>query len=356
MDNTNAILSDYQIMDPIEDTIQQIRFYPGKSSNMLATCGWDSAIRVWQYNYSLMNNGAQIQTNLVFNTKQEDPLLSLCWKGEQFNIISGCANGSIFDVDLNTATTNIIGKHELGVKQVAWVNNLNVVLSAGWDGKLNFWDTRQPNPILSFSMDRKIFTMSLSFPLLVVGMNDRQVAYFNLNKLQMNEFKPEVIFESHLKHQTRCISTFPDATGYAIGSIEGRVAIKYVDLNKMPNIAHDTKTMSTNDDFAFRCHRIESEVYPVNDIAFNQPYGTFCTGGGEGSWTIWDKDSRSRLKSGNFQNRCPITALDYSPNGDILAYAAGYDWAKGIGFENTFQPQIKLHYCTDLDKKKKPKK
>lgn len=29
--------------------------------------------------------------------------------------------------------------------------------------------------------------------------------------------------------QTRCISIFPDGTGFAIGNIEGRVAIHYMD-------------------------------------------------------------------------------------------------------------------------------
>ena len=33
--------------------------------------------------------------------------------------------------------------------------------------------------------------------------------------------------ESPLKHQTRCIAIFPDAEGYMIGSIEGRVAVQY---------------------------------------------------------------------------------------------------------------------------------
>jgi mRNA export factor len=195
--------------------------------------------------------------------------------------------------------------------------------------------------------------------LLVVGMADRIISYFNMNKLNGPGFAPDGTFESHLRYQTRRIAAFPEGDGYAIGSIEGRVAIKYVDLNKVPEINPETKTMNSKDDFAFRCHRTGdnmSEVYAVNDIAFNPAYGTFCTGGGDGSWIIWDKDSRSRLKQGYHQNKAPITALDYSYNGDLLAYAAGYDWAKGIAYENSFQPKLSIHYCPDSDKKKKPKK
>jgi len=262
-------------------------------------------------------------------------------------------------MDLNSGKFGPIGKHEIGCKELIWMPTMNVLMSGGWDGKLNFWDLRTQNPVFSLDFQKKIYSMSMTFPLLVVGMSDRIVSYFNLNKLGGTNFVPESTFESHLRYQTRRIATFPEADGYAIGSIEGRVAIKYIDLNKQPEINSETKTMNHKDDFAFRCHRSGeglSEVYPVNDIAFNHSYGTFCTGGGDGSWIIWDKDSRSRLKQGFHNNRASITALDYSGNGDLLAYASGYDWSKGIAYENSFQPKLNIHYCPEADKKKKPKK
>ncbi len=41
--------------------------------------------------------------------------------------------------------------------------------------------------------------------------------------------KPEQTRESSLMHQTRCIRCFPNGEGYALSSIEGRVAIEYFD-------------------------------------------------------------------------------------------------------------------------------
>jgi len=35
--------------------------------------------------------------------------------------------------------------------------------------------------------------------------------------------------ESSLKFQTRCIRTYPNGEGYALSSIEGRVAMEYFD-------------------------------------------------------------------------------------------------------------------------------
>ena len=356
MDNQNPVPNDYQIPDQIDDTISVLRWNPAASTNTLASVGWDAKLRVWQVSGEVYGGGnVNFKSNLVYNHQFQDPLLSLCWQQDTFNLFTGNGDGTITYFDLNQNRNQIVGKHEIGCKELVWVPNLNVLMSGGWDGKLHIWDMRSPNPVLSCDLGKRVYTMSMSFPLLVVGCSDRMVSYFNLNKLGQS-FQPEATFESHLKYQTRRIATFPEKDGYAIGSIEGRVAIKYIDLNRQPEINQETKTMNMKDDFAFRCHRNNEEVFAINDIAFNPAYGTFCSGGGDGSWIIWDKDSRSRLKQGVIQSKAPITALDYSPNGDYLAYASGYDWSKGVAYEGTFTPKLSIHYCTDPEKKKKPKK
>ena len=37
------------------------------------------------------------------------------------------------------------------------------------------------------------------------------------------------------------------------------------------------------------------------------------------------------------------------------AYAAGYDWAKGISGDNQFRPKVAIHYLPDAEKQKKKK-
>ena len=74
--------------------------------------------------------------------------------------------------------------------------------------------------------------------------------------------------DSPLKYQTRSIAAFPDQTGFAVGSIEGRVGIHYI--QKPPG----------KESFAFKCHRKVNDVFAVNDICFQTQYGTFATVGG----------------------------------------------------------------------------
>ena len=61
--------------------------------------------------------------------------------------------------------------------------------------------------------------------LLVVGTADRYINVINLTEPQ----KFYKTLQSPLKWQTRVVSCFTDATGFAVGSIEGRCAIQYVE-------------------------------------------------------------------------------------------------------------------------------
>jgi len=112
------------------------------------------------------------------------------------------------------------------------------------------------------------------------------------------------------------VSCFQQANGYAVGSIEGRVGIQYVD-DKL-----------TESNFSFKCHRdTANNVFSVNAISFHPLFGTFSTAGSDGTFNFWDKDSKQRLKQFNNVGG-PIISSAFSRNGSIFAYAMGYDWSK----------------------------
>lgn len=85
---------------------------------------------------------------------------------------------------------------------------------------------------------------------------------------------------------------------------------------------------SISKNFTFKCHRDDAKnVYAVNDINFHPIYGTFSTCGSDGTVSYWDKDTRLRLKSFPKTNG-QITSTAFNRNGNIFAYAVGYDWSK----------------------------
>ena len=148
----------------------------------------------------------------------------------------------------------------------------------------------------TYAQPERVYTMDVADRKLVVGTAGRHVYIYDIRN--MNETLQKR--ESSLKYQTRAISCFPTgegtlactraraggrrwlslilvrrsrfgptgpgpgtSAGYALSSIEGRVAVEYFD----PSPSWQAKR------FAFKCHRGKAgaveTVYPVNAIAFH---------------------------------------------------------------------------------------
>jgi len=335
---------DYILPYDIDDTIQCMKFIPTQNMNYLATGGWDNKLRVFNINYNIINmktnKDAQISSNLEYCCIHNSPILSLSWEGNSGRIFTGCADGSVNVLDMTKKNLATIGNHKSACKEVIYHQNYNILLTGGWDGVVNIFDLRSNVPVCSYQFENKVYSMSYAKDLFVVGLSELKIAYFDLRKLQNKIFKPELIFNSHLKYQTRKVCVFPDGKGFAEGSIEGRVAIKNIkDLNNPPSINNETRTTmgqdeNKNPDYCFRCHRNYNHfpilVYTVNDIAFNPVHGTFCTVGSDGTYCIWDKLNKSKLFERNdSSDKTPLTTCDYNSDGNLLAFASGYDWSMG---------------------------
>ena len=237
--------TDHYVQAQIDDTVQCLKFIPVQNSNYLATGGWDNKLRVFNINYNIINQGlpqedAQITSRLELGNQQNSPIFSISWEGSTGRIFTGCADGSINYVDLQKNSSTTLGRHKNPCKEVIYHQNYNILLSGGYDGSVKIFDLRSGNEVMTYQFDNKVYSMSCVKDLLVVGLSELKMAYFNLAKLQNKMFKPELIFNSHLKYQTRKVSVFPDGRGFAEGSIEGRVAIKNIrDLNNPPPINND---------------------------------------------------------------------------------------------------------------------
>lgn len=130
--------------------------------------------------------------------------------------------------DVATGTPTQVAAHDQPIKCAKFINPPNageMLVTGSWDKTVKYWDMRAPQPVASVQMQERVYTMDVSQGLLVVGTAERYINIINLAN-------PTTIFktiQSPLKWQTRVVSCFPDATGFAVGSIEGRCAIQYVD-------------------------------------------------------------------------------------------------------------------------------
>lgn len=227
-------------------------------------------------------------------------------------------------------------------------NGTQMLVTGSWDKTLRYWDLRQQAPVATMECKDKIYSMDLheGNNLLVVGTADRWIQIINLT----NPTTSYKIIQSPLKWQTRVVTAFTDGTGFAVGSVEGRCAINYVE------------DKDQNSNFSFKCHRQTSQsdrnvsnVFAVNAISFHPQHGTFSTAGSDGTFHFWDKDAKHRLK-GYPEVGGTISATSFNRTGNIFAYAVSYDWSKGYQFNTPQYPnKIMLHPVAGDECKPRPK-
>jgi mRNA export factor len=66
--------------------------------------------------------------------------------------------------------------------------------------------------------------MDCAAPMLVVATADRHCVVYDLRKPTAQLSTTQTPFT----YQSVCIAAFPDKTGYAVGSVEGRVSIQHI--------------------------------------------------------------------------------------------------------------------------------
>jgi len=334
-------MNDHEIVSPPEDSVSCLKFSPaGMQGNFLIAGSWANDVRCWQ----LDGNGSSAKAQ----QKAQGPILDVCW-GEDYKVFMASADKTALLWDLGSNQTMQVAAHDGPIKTCHWIkgSNYSCLMTGSWDKTVKFWDTRQPKPMKTLQMPERVYCADVKYPMGMVSCADRKLVCLKLDH-EPSEFQK---IESPLKYQHRCISIFKDKSqsnpvGFALGSIEGRVAINYI------------QPTNPRDNFTFKCHRSVStsppqDIYAVNGIAFHPTIGTLATVGSDGKFSFWDKDARTKLK-GSEQLDQPLSACAINPAGTCFAYAASYDWSKGHEHHNiSKKPKIFIRNFGDEMKPRK---
>ena len=316
--------NDPSVPNPPTDTIQCLKWAPSPQS-LLCGSSWNGSTTIWEINQT----GQSMQKA---QTTQSDPVLSVSWKSDLSSIFLASADNQVKVWDLGANSTRTLGSHQAPVREVLWCEQINHVISGSWDSSVSFWDGRSPTATSTIALGERVFAMSLRYPLLVAILSNKKHAVWNLQWLQQGNNKPDIAVDPTVKVQFKSVDCYHDASGFAIGLIEGRCAMKKMNQSYKPE-----------SDFTFKCHREASSqsAYAVNSIAFNQTYGTFATGGSDCSLSFWDRFNKQCVKTFTGLDG-PVTAMDFKQDGSLFGYATGYDWAKGM--EGAGSLPVKVSY------------
>lgn len=133
----------------------------------------------------------------------------------------------MLDLGSGGTTAQQVAAHDQPIRCVESivVQGNQMLVTGSWDKTVKYWDLRQSQAVATLQCQERVYTMSVKDQLLVIGTADRWLNIVNLQS-------PDKIYkslQSPLKWQTRVVSCFADASGFAVGSIEGRCAIQYVE-------------------------------------------------------------------------------------------------------------------------------
>ncbi|XP_077481313.1 mitotic checkpoint protein BUB3 [Stigmatopora argus] len=321
------VSSEYKLNQGPEDGITAVKFSP-TAANSLLVSSWDCTVRFYDVAANTMRVKYQ-HTAPVLDCAFYDP--THAWSGDLDNYLKM--------LDLNTDQDTIVGKHDAPIRCVEHCPEVNVMVTGSWDRSVRLWDPRAPCNAGTFTQPDKVYTMSVAGDRLIVGTAGRRVLVWDLRNMGYVQQRRE----SSLKFQTRCIRAFPNKQGYVLSSIEGRVAVEYLD----PSLEVQKKK------YAFKCHRLKDvaeHVYPVNAISFHSVHNTFATGGSDGFVNIWDPFNKKRLCQFH-RYQTSIASLAFNSDGSLIAIAASYMYE--MGDINHPEDAVFIRQVTDAETKPK---
>lgn len=323
-----------ELSDPPSDGISNLRF--SNHSDLLLVSSWDSRVRLYDAAADVLKG----------EFMHGGPVLDCCFHDDSSGF-SACSDQAVRRYAFSTGKEDILGRHDAVVRCVEYSYATGQVITGSWDKTVKCWDPRgasgpEHTLVGTYHQPERVYSMSLVGKKLVVATAGRHVNVYDLRNMS----QPEQKRESSLKYQTRCVRCYPNETGYALSSVEGRVAMEFFDMS----VSGQAKK------YAFKCHR-KSEagrdtVYPVNAIAFHPIYGTFATGGCDGYVNVWDGDNKKRLYQ---YSKYPssIAALSFNKDGNLLAVASSYTFEEG---DIPHEPDaIFIRKINEIEVKPKPK-
>lgn len=242
---------------------------------------WDGLLSV--YDYEIDRQSVTLNSQL----RHEFALLGCCSvatsHGKQVYVSS--VQGEVMRVDFESERFTPVRNNcaTLGIPCLSsFQGNL---ICGSWDGSLQVVDCETNCVTLQERLDdgAKIFSMDVKDDKLVVATSGNKVRLFHL---PLRPGDQGAAVESGLKYQARKIKMTPRGDGYVCSSLDGRVAVEYLDDESRK--------------FAFRCHRMNlidaSLVFPVNALGFRAHSDILYTGGSDGCVSCWNLTSRKKVE------------------------------------------------------------
>jgi cell cycle arrest protein BUB3 len=287
------------------DSVSRVAFSP--CGSMLLVASWSGELGLHSPVHGTQSTAAKLSA----------PALDAAWSPDGSAVYAAALDGNIYNTRLAQAALvehgALPGPHQKSASGVL-VSADGAVISGSWDGTAHIHDPRDERsaPVSIVQVGAKVFSLCIvDERAFAFTASDKRVRVVDCRK--PSEFLHNILpsFGAPL----RTIDASPKRRVLVIGSTDGRIAVESLDGGASPS-------------YAFKCHRVDGRAYPVNALAHNGVYGSFASGGGDGTVNVWDGMARKRI----YQYPCAATSIasiDFSPKDDLLAVAVSYTFEEG---------------------------
>ncbi|KAG8933808.1 hypothetical protein FRC02_011130 [Tulasnella sp. 418] len=328
--------TDIELASPPDDGISSVKFAPSDKNSLLVS-SWDCELRLYD-----------ISSNIQKSHYSHKAAVLGCCYSDNGHAFSGGLDTWVRAFDLGTETTTVLGAHTNAISSVVYSRDTNLLYTGSWDQTVRSWDPRvqttPTQPTSAHPQPERVYGMDLTGNTLVVAMAGRLVNIYDLR----NMVEPTQRRESSLRFMTKTVACMANGEGFAMTSVEGRIAVEYFDPS--PEIQGRK--------YAFKCHRQsvdgEDVVWPVNALAFHPIHNTFASGGSDGTISFWDHTAKKRLKQ---LPKYPtgVSALAFADDGSKLAIGVSYAWDLGDDGAKKDENKVVQVRVRDVGDEAKPK-
>ncbi|KAL1221418.1 Protein RAE1 [Cardamine amara subsp. amara] len=116
-------------------------------------------VRCWE----ISSSEASISGDTKVSFSHDQPVLCYSWKDDGTTFFTGgCDKQAKMWPLLSGVEPFTVAMHDASIQQhMAWIPGMNLLVTGSWDKTLNYWDTRQPNPVPTQQLPDKCYALTL---------------------------------------------------------------------------------------------------------------------------------------------------------------------------------------------------
>ena len=156
---------------------------------------------------------------------------------------------------------------------------VNLLVTGSWDKTLKYWDTRQPSPALQVQLPERCYAVRhASAP----GGGHCGAPHPGVQPVEP-------------AGAVQAADESAEVSDPGGGGVPEQAGVPRR-FHRGSGGGEPRGGEPAVQNFTFKCHREQTDIYSVNDIKFHPQHGMFVTCGSDGVFNFWDKDSKQRLK------------------------------------------------------------